>query len=77
MRIYLHTAFTVLDRYDTFYARQKSDGSVGLARRPRFLDWYGFRFSTKLWNVFVIELRDSAVFLIVQTVMEFEGIVLV
>jgi hypothetical protein len=38
------------------------------------LDWYGFRFSTTLWNVFVIELRYSIVFSVVQTVMEFERI---
>jgi len=42
--------------------------------RGRFLDWYGFRIYTTLWNVFVIDLRDSVVFSVVQTVMKFERI---
>jgi len=71
MRTYQHTAFAVLDRYDIFYGGHKSDAGVGSGRRRQFLDWYGFRFFTTLWNVFVIELCDSVVFSVVQTVMEF------
>jgi hypothetical protein len=74
MRIYQHTAFTVLDRYDILHVGHKRDAGVGSERRRRFLDWYGFRFSTTLWNVFVKELRDSVVFSVVQMVMEFERI---
>jgi hypothetical protein len=65
---YQHTAFTVFYRYDTLYTGHKSDASVGLGRRRRYLDWYGFRFSTTFWKVFVIELRDSVVFSVVQRV---------
>jgi len=46
MRTYQNTAFTVLDTYDIFYRGHKSDNGVGSGRRCRFLDWYGFRFST-------------------------------
>jgi hypothetical protein len=46
MRTYQHTAFTVLDRYDVLYGGHKSDAGVGSGRRRRFLDLYGFRFST-------------------------------
>jgi hypothetical protein len=67
MRTYQHTAFTVLDRYDILYGGQKRDAGVGSGRRRRFLDWYGFRFSITLWNVFVIEMRDYIVFSVVQT----------
>jgi hypothetical protein len=74
MRTYQHTALPVLDIYGTFYGVHKSDAGVGSGSRRRFLDLYGFRFSTTLWNVFVIELRDSIVFSVVQTVMEFERI---
>jgi hypothetical protein len=74
MRTYQNTAFAVHDRYDMFYGGHKSDAGVGPGRRRRFLDLYGFRFSTTLWNVFVIQLRDSFVFSVVQTVMEFERI---
>jgi hypothetical protein len=74
MRTYQHTAFAVLDKYDILYGGDKNDAGVGSGRRRRFLDWYGFRFSTTFWNVFVIELRDSVVFSVVQTVMEFERI---
>jgi len=73
MRTYQHTAFTVLDRYHTLYGGHKSDAGVGSGRRRRFLDWYGFWISTTLWNVFVIELRDSVVFSVVQTVMEWKN----
>jgi hypothetical protein len=59
---------------DTLYAVHKRDAGVGSGRRRRFLDLYGFRFSTTFWNVFVIELRYSVVFSVVQTIMEFEGI---
>jgi hypothetical protein len=68
MRTYQYTAFAVLDRY-VFYGGHKSDADVGSGSRRRFLDWYGFRFSITLWNVVVIELRDSVVFSAVQTVM--------
>jgi hypothetical protein len=73
MRTYQRTPNAVVDRYDIFYGGHKSDSGVGSGRR-QFLDWYGFRFSTTLCNVFVIELRDSVVFSLVQTVMEFEGV---
>jgi len=71
MRAYQHTAFSVLDRYDILYGGHKSDTGVSSVRRRRFLDWYGFRFSTTSWNVFVIKLRDSVTFLVVQMVMDF------
>jgi hypothetical protein len=74
IRSYQHTAFAVLDTYDTLYGTHKTDARVGSGCRRRFLDWYGFRFSTTLRNMFVIELRDSIVFSVVQTVMEFERI---
>jgi hypothetical protein len=74
MRNYLNTDFALLDRYDIFYGDLKSDAGVGSGRRRRFLDLYGFRFSITLWNVFAIELRDSFVFSVVQTVMEFQRI---
>jgi len=72
MRTYQHTAFTVLDRYDILYGGYKSDAGVGSGRRRRFLDLYGFRFSTTFSNVFLIQLRDSVVISVVQPVMEFE-----
>jgi hypothetical protein len=65
MRSYQHTAFIVLDRYDILYGAHESDADVGSGRRNQFLDWYEFRFSTTLWNEFVIELRDSVVFSVV------------
>jgi hypothetical protein len=74
MRTYQHTDFAVLDIYDIFYGGNKSDAGVGSGRLRRFLDWYVYRFSTTLWNVFIIELRDSFVFL-VQSVKEVQGIV--
>jgi hypothetical protein len=46
MRTYQYTAFTVLDRYDALYAVHKSDAGVDSGRRRRFLDLYGFGFST-------------------------------
>jgi hypothetical protein len=72
MRTYQHTALAVLDRYDILYGGHKSDAGVGSGRRRRFLDWCGFRFSTTLWNVFEIELRDSVVFSVVKTVKVFK-----
>jgi hypothetical protein len=69
MRTYRHTAFTVLDRYYILYGGHISDAGVSSGRRRRFLDLYGFRFSTTLWNVCFIELRDSVVFSVVQTVL--------
>jgi hypothetical protein len=57
-----------------YFKADKNDAGVGWGRRRRFLDRYGFRFSTTLWNEFIIELRDSTVFAVVQTIMEFEGI---
>jgi hypothetical protein len=74
MRNYQHTAFTLFDRYDILYDGYKSDAGVGLGRRRRFSDCYGFRFSTTVWNVFIIELRDAVVLSVVQAVMEFERI---
>jgi hypothetical protein len=62
IRTYQHTAFTVLDRYDILYGGHESDAAGGSGRRRRLLVWYGFCFFTTLWNVFVIELRNSAVF---------------
>jgi len=38
----------VLDRCDIFHGEHKSDAGVGLGRRHRFLDSYGFRFYTTL-----------------------------
>jgi hypothetical protein len=38
MRTYLHTAFTVIDRYDILIDGHKSDASVGSGCRRRFLD---------------------------------------
>jgi hypothetical protein len=70
MRIYQNTASAILQRYGILYGGYKSDAKVGSGRRRRFLDWYLFRFSTTLWKVFVIELRDSVLFSVVQTVME-------
>jgi hypothetical protein len=69
MRTYQHTAFTVLDGYDILYSGHKSDAGVGSGRRRRFLDLYGFRFFAMLLNVFLIELRDSVVFSVVQSVL--------
>jgi hypothetical protein len=69
MRINQNTAFTVLDRYGKFYGGPKRDAGVGSGRRRRFLDSYGFRFSTTLRNVFEIALRDSVVFSVVETVL--------
>jgi len=69
MSIYQHIAFTVLFRYGTLYAGYKSDAGVGSGRRRRFSDSYGFCFFTTLWNVFLIELRDSIVFSVAQTVL--------
>jgi hypothetical protein len=63
MRTYQHTTVDVLDRYDVFYAGYKSDAGAGSGRQRRFLDTYGFKFSTTLGVVFLIELRDSFVFL--------------
>jgi hypothetical protein len=74
MRTYQHTAFTVPDRYDIFYLGYNFDAGVGLGRRRRFLDLYGFRFSKKLRNMFLIEVCNFIVFSAVETVMEFEGI---
>jgi hypothetical protein len=74
MRTYQHTAFAVLERYDTFYGGHQSDAGVGSGRRRRFLDLYGFRFFMTLGYVFITELRDSVVFSVVQTVLEFERI---
>jgi hypothetical protein len=73
MRTYQCTAFTVLDKYDTLYVVHKSDASVGSGRRRRFLDWYLFYLSITLWNVFVIDLRDSVLFSVVQMFMLFEN----
>jgi hypothetical protein len=74
MRTYQHTALTFLDRYDIVYGGIKSDASVGSERRRRFLDLYGFRFSTTLSNMNTIEMRDPVAVSVVQTLMEFEGI---
>jgi hypothetical protein len=74
MRTYQHIALAVLDRYNTFHGGHQSDVGVGSGRRRRFLDLYGLRFFMTLGNVFVIELRDSVVFSVVETVMKFERI---
>jgi hypothetical protein len=52
MRTSQNTAFAVHDRCDTLYGGYKSDAGVGSGRRRWFLDLYGFRFSTTLWNVY-------------------------
>jgi hypothetical protein len=70
MRTYQHSAFTALARYDILYGGHKRDAGVGSGRRRRFLDLYEFRNSTMLWNVFVIDVRESVVFSVVQTVTE-------
>jgi hypothetical protein len=54
MRTYLHTAIAVVDRYDIFSGGHKSVAGVGSGRRRRLLIWYGFCFSIRLWNMFVI-----------------------
>jgi hypothetical protein len=69
MRTYRDTASIVLDRYDIFITGHESDAGVGLGRRRRFSELCGFRFSTRLWDVFLIELRDFVVFSVVQTVL--------
>jgi hypothetical protein len=74
MRTFQHTAFTLLDRYDIFYGGHEIDAGVGSGRRRLFLDFYGFRFSTTLWNVFDLELPDSVEFSVVQTIIVFERI---
>jgi hypothetical protein len=57
MRTCQHIAVTVLDKYDILFAENKSDAGVGSGRRRRYLDLYGLRLSTTLWNVFVIEVE--------------------
>jgi hypothetical protein len=69
MRTYQHTAFTVLDRYDTLLGGFKSDAGVGSGLRRQFLDPYEFHFTTTLWNVFEVALRDLVLFSAVQTVL--------
>jgi hypothetical protein len=49
------------------YSGNKSDAVVGAGHRRQFLDWYGFRFSTTLCNMFITELRDYVVFSVVYT----------
>jgi hypothetical protein len=66
--LYGNRKVTIFDRYDILYAGNRSDASVGSGRRRLFVDWCGFRFSITLWNVFVIELSDSVMFSVVQTV---------
>jgi hypothetical protein len=68
MRTYQHPAVVVVDRYDILYCRHKSDAGVGSGRRRRFLDLYGFRYSTTFYSVFVKEMRDSVVFSVAKTV---------
>jgi hypothetical protein len=68
MRTYQHIAFTVLDRYDILYGGHKSDAGVASGRRRRFLDLCGLSFFTTFCNEFVIDLRDTVVFSVVQTV---------
>jgi hypothetical protein len=60
----------------TYCTAKESDAGVGSRRRllRRFLDLYGFCFSTTLCNVFVMELLDSVVFSAEQTLMEFDRI---
>jgi hypothetical protein len=67
MRTYQQTAFAVFYKYDIFYGEHKIDAGVGSGRRRWSLYWYVFRFFITLWNVFVIEMRDSVVFSVVQT----------
>jgi hypothetical protein len=50
------------------YGGHESDAGVGSGRGRRFLDWYRFLFSATLWNVFVIELRDSVLISVAKTV---------
>jgi hypothetical protein len=74
MRTYQHTASTLLERCDILDGRHKSDAGVGSGRRRRFWDLCGFRFPTTFWNGFLIDLRDSVVFSVVQSIMELERI---
>jgi hypothetical protein len=53
----------VLDRYDKLYGGHKSDAGVGSGRRRRFLDSYGFRFSTTFERVRKRNSRFRCVFL--------------
>jgi hypothetical protein len=69
MRTYQHTALTLPDRQDVLYTGHESDADVGSGRRRRFSDFNGFRFSTTLYKVFLIELHDSVVFSVVETVL--------
>jgi hypothetical protein len=62
MRTYHHTTFKLLNGYDILYGGQKSDAGFCAWRRRRFLDSYGFCFSSTLLNVFVTEMWDSVVF---------------
>jgi hypothetical protein len=73
MRSKQHIAFKVLNKYDILYRGQKSDAGVGLGRRRRCLDFQRITLLHNVLNVLVIELRDSVVFSVVQTVMEFEN----
>jgi len=70
MRTYQLTAFVVLDRYVILSGGHNSDAGVGSGCGRPFIDFYGFGFSSTLWNVFVMEMRDSVAFSVVQTVME-------
>jgi hypothetical protein len=72
-QIHSHTLINIQQRFK-YHGGHKSDAGVGSRRRRRFLDSHGFRFSTTLWNEFLIELRDSLVFSVVETVMKFERI---
>jgi uncharacterized protein YbbC (DUF1343 family) len=64
-------AFIVLDKYDILYFGHNSDGGVGSASIFRLI-WIPLLHNLR--NAFVMELRDSVAFSVMQTVMEFERI---
>jgi len=66
----LYSRLPSLSLLDTIYlTADTSDADVDSWRRHRFLYWYIFLFSTTLCIVFVVELRDCVVFLVVETVL--------
>jgi hypothetical protein len=66
---HLPCCIILFDWYDVLYTGEQTDAGVGSGRRRRVLDWYRFRFSISLWNVFEIALRDFVVFSVAQMVL--------
>jgi len=67
-RTYQYTAFAVLE--DMIYCLADTKVTPASVQGVGF----DFRLSTTLWNVFLTELRDSVVFSVVQTVIEFQRV---